>query len=149
MNDHLPATVAKLPPLTGCDVKSMSQRECDDHRASICLEVEIVLKGYWQEKRSFEMEAAVKAWWMDELENWTPDQVRWAMRNWCRDNPNRKPNPGHIIQLLKQAWGKRHAKQIRAALTPPEEPPKERISPERHAEIMAEVGARFPSRRGA
>lgn len=128
-------------------MKSMSPQECEDHRAEICLEVEIVLKGYWQDKRSFEMDAAVKAWWMDELEDWTPDQVRWAMRKWCRDNPDRRPNPGHILAMLRKSWGRKHAEQTRAAIAPQPEPPKQRISPERHAEIMAEIGVHFPSNR--
>jgi len=120
----------------------MPPHECVAHRAAICLEVEIVLKGYWQDKRSFEMDAAVKAWWMDELEDWMPEQVRWAMRKWCRDNPDRRPNPGHILGMLKESWGKRHADQVRAAIASPVEPPKERVSPEAAKAIMAEVGMR-------
>lgn len=144
MTANLPVTTAKLPPLTGCDVKLMLPHECDAHRKAICLEVEIVLKGYWQDKRSFEMDAAVKAWWMDELEDWTAEQVRWAMRKWCRDNPDRRPNPGHILGLLRESWGKRHAHQVRAALAPPVEQPKERISDERRRAILIEAGLRDP-----
>ena len=60
MTANLPVTAAKLPPLTGCDVKSMLPHECDAHRKAICLEVEIVLKGYWQDKRSFEMDPSLE-----------------------------------------------------------------------------------------
>lgn len=143
MTDHLPANVAPLPPLTACDPKSMSPQECADHRERICLEVEIVMKGagYFESDRSAEMSAAVKAYWADELESWTPDQVRWAMRKWARENPGKRPGPGHILALVKEGWGKRHAEAVRAAISKPAEPKRDLPSPERRAEIAAEAAA--------
>ena len=140
MTEQLPVIAAKLPPATACDVKSMSPQECAAHRARICLEVEIVLQCYWAPDRSESMSAAVKALWMDELEGWLPEQVQWAMRKWMREHPDRRPNPGHILAILSESWGKKHADQVRAAIAPPAEPPKQRISDEARARILAERG---------
>lgn len=100
--------------------------------------------GYFESDRSAEMSAAVKAYWADELEDWTPDQVRWAMRKWARENPGKRPGPGHILALLKESWGRKHVEQVKAALAPPVAPPKERVTPEAAAAIMAGFGMRDP-----
>lgn len=52
------------------------------------------------------MKAAILADWMDELEDWTVDQIRAALREWRRTNPSKKPNPGHILILLKAGRGR-------------------------------------------
>lgn len=92
---------APTPRLT----QSLSQQECEDHRAQIAIEVEIVLDGYWQNRPSEQMKAAILADWMDELEDWTIDQIRFALRKWRDTNPSKKPNPGHISMLLKRERG--------------------------------------------
>ena len=82
--------------------------------------------------------------WCDTLQEWHPDSVLAALRKWRNENPSKRPNPGHIVQILKDAWGKRHADQVRAALAAPVEPQKERISDERRRAILAEAGLRDP-----
>ena len=67
-----------------------------------------------------------------------------ALRKWRNENPSKRPNPGHIVQMLKDAWGRKHADQTRAALAPPVEPQKERISDERRRAILAEADLRDP-----
>ena len=65
-------------------------------------------------------------------------------KQWRDENPDKRPNPGHIVRALKDAWGKRHADQVRAALAAPVEPRKERVSDERRRAILIEAGLRDP-----
>ena len=67
------------------------------------------------------MKGAVLADWCDELEDWTVDQVRWGLRNWRNSNPSKKPNPAHIVEILKARRGRE------LAVKPVVEP--ERLSP--------------------
>lgn len=122
----------------------MLPHELTEHRLAIGQAVEVVLHGYWQPSDSEALRAAVLRDWCDTLQDWKPDSVLAALRKWRNENPNKRPNPGHIVQMLKEAWGKKHVEQTRAALAAPVEPPKERISPERHAAILAEMGIRNP-----
>lgn len=78
--------------------------------------VEIVLDGYWRDDLSQAMRTAILADWADELEDWPAESVQDALRQWRRENPSKKPNPGHILRILKQAWGERHADQVRAVV---------------------------------
>jgi len=84
----------------------LSPHEQDAHRARIGLEVEIVLDGYWQSRPSDVVKVGILADWMDELEDWSIDQIRWALRKWRSLNASKKPNPGHISQVLKGERGK-------------------------------------------
>lgn len=119
----------------------MPPSEIARHRAEIAVAVEVVLHGYWRDDMPDAMRAAILADWCDELEEWPPESVRAALRKHRREKPSTKPNPGHILAILKESWGKRHAEQVRAALTPPEPRP-EPVTADRAAQIMAEVGFR-------
>lgn len=92
-------------------MQSLSQRECEDHRARLAIEVEIVLDGYWQNRPGDQMKAAILADWMDELEDWHIDQIRWALRRWRSLNPSKKPNPAHIAAILKCERGRAYVAQ--------------------------------------
>lgn len=146
MTAKLPMIAAKLPPLTNCDVASMTLPELTDHRRHIGAVVEVMMKAgaYFERGEAEVLEIAVLREWMDRLQGWTPDAIRDAFRAWQDKNPNRRPSPVHILDILKAEWGKLHADQVRAALAPPAEPRRQRISPERHAQIMAEMGIRNP-----
>ena len=122
----------------------MQPSEIAHHRAQILASVEVVLHGYWQPDDAQGLRAAVLADWCDELEPWPVESVRAALRRHRKDHPNRRPNPGHILAILSEAWGRRNAEQVRAAIAPPVEAPKDRVSPERHAAILAEMGIRNP-----
>lgn len=119
----------------------MSPEECAAHRARLAFEVEVVLQGYWQADMAPEMKAAVMADWSDELEDWTVEQVRWGLRQWRRENPRRKPNPGYVLAILKEMRGKTEMAKL-AALPRPEPERREPVSAERASAILAEVGFR-------
>lgn len=144
MTAQLPVTAAKLPPTTPCNVASMQPHELTEHRLAIGQAVEVILHGYWQPSESETLRAAVLRDWCDTLEGWKPDSVLAALRKWRNEHPSKRPNPGHILAMLKESWGRRHADQVRAAMAPPVEPPKERVSPEAAKAIMAEMGVRDP-----
>ena len=97
------------------------------------------MSGYWQTDMEPMLRAAVMCDWADELQDWTVEQVRWGLRQWRSENPRRKPNPGDIFGILKAQRGKVEAAKM-AALAPPPEPPRERITAERAAEILAAAG---------
>lgn len=138
---HLPAVLGKLPPPTPCVTSSMSPQECAAHRARIAFEVEVVMEGYWKNNLAPELKAAVMADWSDELEDWTIDQVRWGLRQWRRENPRSKPNPGDVLSILKEQRGKTEMAKL-AALPRPEPERREPVTPERASQILAEVGFR-------
>ena len=144
MTAQLPMTAAQLPPASALDASSMLPHERTEHRRAIAGVVQVILNGYWRPDDSDEMRAAILRDWCDTLENWKPESILAALRQWRDENPDKRPNPGHIVRALKNAWGKRHADQVRAALAPPVEQPKQRVGAQRAAEIMAELGIRNP-----
>lgn len=75
--------------------------------------------------------------WCDALEDWTQEQIVWALRKWRNENPNKKPNAGHILGLMKEARGRKIAAQLPK---PKEKADRERISADRASEIMQEIG---------
>lgn len=105
LNPPLPyssAVPASTPRLTS----SLLPHERDQHRARIAVDVEIVLDGYWQSRPSDLVKAGILADWMDTLEDWHVDQIRFALRKWRDMNPSKKPNPSHILAILKGERGK-------------------------------------------
>lgn len=55
------------------------------------------------------MKGAVLADWADCLEDWTVEQVHWALRKWRDDFPSKRPNPSHISKILKDERGRKLA----------------------------------------
>lgn len=127
-----------IPTPTPRHDRSLSPQELADHRQKIASEVKIILSAYFQPHETQEIQSAQLAWWCDELQEWTREQVVYALRQWNRDEPRRRPTPGDITQLLKQLRGRKEAERM--AREPMPEPPKERISKERAQEILAEAG---------
>lgn len=100
----------------------MPPQELEAHRTAISVLVDVTLDGYWRDEMGEAKRALILADWADELENWPVDSIKAALRQWRRENPSKKPNPGHILQILKKAWGERHVAQVRevvSALRPP------------------------------
>lgn len=136
---NLPAHRVQLPSPTPCVSNSLSPQQLEAHRSRIAFSVEVILQGYWQADLAPEMKAAVMADWCDELEDWTVEQVRWALREWRRDNPRRKPNPGDVLAILKVQRGKVEAAKL-AMLPKPSDLPRQPVSPDAAAEILAAAG---------
>lgn len=118
----------------------MSREECADHRARIAFEVEVILQGYWQVELAPQMKAAVLADWADELEDWELEQVRWALREWRRENPRRKPNAGDVLAILKAERGKAEMARLEVQRRQQPVEAREPISAERAAELCAAFG---------
>lgn len=81
------------------------------------------------------MDAALARDWCDILEGMTQDAIGKACMAYLRDEPRRKPVPGAIYALAR-SFTPAPVVVHRA------EPEREKISAERAAEIMAEVGFR-------
>lgn len=56
--------------------------------------------------------------WISALEQFTPDEIRMACREWVRENPRRRPNFGDIRGLILDARA-----VARSALRQPEPEP--------------------------
>jgi hypothetical protein len=127
----------EIPPATPQIAKSLSPQDLRDHRAGIASEVKVVLSAYFQPHEAEEIRAAQLAWWCDELQDWTREQVVWALRQWNRENPRSRPTPGDIVRICKEARGRK----IAASLPKPE-PVKARkpIDRETAARILAQAG---------
>lgn len=126
-----------LPAPTPQTAKSLSPQERTDHRQKIASEVKVVLSAYFQPHEDERIKAAQLAWWCDELEDWTQEQVVWALRKWNRDNPRIRPTPGDVVAICKDARGRKMAslpKPVNAA------PARERVDKEKAAQILAEAG---------
>jgi hypothetical protein len=127
----------EIPPATPQISKSLSPQQLSEHRAKIAFDVKTVLSAYFQPHEAEEVRAAQLAWWCDELQDWTQEQVLWALRKWNRDNPRLRPTPGDIVAICKKARGQKIAAQL-----PKQEPAPERkpVDPDTAARIMAEAG---------
>ena len=92
---------------------SRSRQEIAAHRGQISALIDTVLDGYWQADLSQMKRNLILSDWCDELEDWPVESVKAALRHWRRVYPDKKPNPGHVLQILKRAWGERHADQVK------------------------------------
>lgn len=126
---------APTPELT----KSLSPQEVVAHRQRIASEVRVVLSAYFQPHEDEAIKAAQLAWWCDELEDWTQEQVVWGLRKWNREQPRKRPTPGDILSVLKSQRGKSEAAKM------PEQKPQEERKPatkEEAADILKAAGVR-------
>lgn len=130
---------AGYPSPTPQIAKSLSPQELQDHRRQIASEVKTVLSAYFQPHEAEEIRAAQLAWWCDDLQDWTREQVVWGLRQWNRENSRARPTPGDILGLLTAMRGKREAAKLNALPKPAEE---ERmpVTKERAQQIMEAAG---------
>jgi len=134
----LATPASSLPSPTPRWTQSLSPQAIQDHRATIAFEVELILAGYWQTYPPPQIKAGIIADWCDALQDWTLEQCVWALRRWRNANPDRRPNPGHILASMVDA----RARKIYASIPKPEqppEPPRIRVTAERVAAICAEI----------
>lgn len=140
----LPAPIlGVMPRLTPLSAASMQRHELEMHRRAIALFVDVELSAYYVRDLSEEHRGLALGRWCDELQDWPLPAIRAAFAKHVRANPDRTPNYGHILALLKQAWGEKHAPVVRAVMARPVQ----RVdlpSEERRREIVAEMAARFP-----
>lgn len=131
------STRREIPPATPQISKSLLPQELEGHRAKIAFDVKTVLSAYFQPHEADEIKAAQLAWWCDELEDWKPQTVLWALRKWNRDNPRIRPTPGDIVDICKREYGRKIAAQL-----PKQEPEPERkpVDKETAAAIIAAAG---------
>lgn len=114
--------------------QSLSPQQCAEHRAWIGVRVEALLIDYWREKPSDLVKAEILADWMDALQNFTPDEIRRACRDYLSGSDcQRKPKPGDIRALVIKA------RQAVVARFPkrPEPEPEHQPDPARRAEMAA------------
>lgn len=138
---NLPSTISSIPAPTPQIAKSLSQHELQEHRAKIAFEVRVMLHAYYEPNESDEVKSGMLAWFCDELQDWTLEQVVWSLRHWNRENPRRRPTPGDVLSILKLQRGKAEAAKM-ASLPRPAPEPREPVTPERATEILAQVGFR-------
>ena len=127
-----------IPAPTPQIAASLSQQDLREHRTNLASEVRVVLSAYFQPHEAEDINAAQLAWWCDELQDWTREQVVWGLSDWNRNNPRLRPTPGDIVAILKRERGKKYAKSATPAPAPERKP----IDASRAAEIMAEAGFR-------
>ncbi len=126
----------------------MQPQELEGHRAEICSDVEMILDGYWKERPDSEMKARILADWADTLEDWEQGQVLWALRKWRNEFPDKKPNPGHILIVLKDQRGKAAVKRAKPAPPKQEAPSAVSADDKAHrAAVSAEMMGMFKSDR--
>ena len=130
-------TTATIPAPTPMHASSLSPQELAEHRQAIASEVKVILSAYFQPHEAEEIRAAQLAWWCDELQDWTREQVVWALRKWNRDHPRHRPTPGDILRICKETRGRKIASQLPRTEPQPERKP---VDAETAAKIMAEVG---------
>lgn len=73
------------------------------------------------------------------MQDWTQEQVVWALRQWNRDNPDKRPTPGHILGIMTAMRGKREAAKLNA-LPKPAEDERMPVTKERAQQIMEAAG---------
>jgi len=99
----------------------------------------VILSGYWNATPQAQIKAGILADWCDTLQDWTREQIVWALRKWRNECPDKRPNPGHILAIMKEARGRKHAAQLPKQKP---EPQREKITPEKAEEILAAAGFR-------
>ena len=111
-----------LPPTIRLYAQSLSQPEVFKHRAWIGVRVEALLDNYWQSRPSDAVKAEMMADWMEALQNFAPDEIRAACREYLTGSEaSRKPKPGDIVALLHKARAVELAR-FRASQPKPQEP---------------------------
>ena len=108
-----------------------------------------LLGHYWREDDPVELTGAIARDWAEILQGLPADVIQGAVMRYLRDEPRRKPTPGAIYAIALDMVPRPVI--VRRQEVQTYTPPKERVSADRAAEIMAEAGYRsyapkkFPS----
>lgn len=109
----------------------------------VAVELEVMAKKMdrfgWDKDRGSAVHDRLLMDWMDGLQDYLLAEVQAACREWVKRQPRKMPNEGDIENIIKEF--RRDQWLARKATMPPEpEKPKERVSAERAAEILAQAG---------
>lgn len=115
-----------------------SLQERVSRREWILGRIATLLSHYWREDDPSELTEAIARDWADILEGLPPEAISAACLAYLRSEPRRKPSPGAIYALARDAMPRPVI--VRNTTPEPERPP--RCSPEAAAEIMARAGYR-------
>jgi len=114
----------------------------------IGVRAEAILSQFWRDEATSDAVRALEIeGWMDVLELTTHAEIRAAWAEYQRSGPRGRsgalyrPDPGAIHRIIIKSRQRERMKQQRQAPEPTDKP-KERVTPERAAEIRAEAG--FP-----
>lgn len=116
---------------------TLSLQERQSRREWVLGRIATLLSHYWRDDDPSELTEAIARDWADILEGLPQDAIGRACMAYLRNEPRRKPSPGAIYALAREFI----PKPVVVARSEPEAP-RERLSAERAAEIMAEVGFR-------
>lgn len=115
--------------------------ERQSRREWILGRIATLLGHYWREDDPSELNEAMGRDWADILEGMPQEAISKACMAYLRNEPRRKPSPGAIYALAREMMPRP------AVVEQKNDSKRERMTAERAAEIMAEVGFR-PQRFG-
>lgn len=116
-----------------------SLAERSQHREWIGGRAFTLLSHYWRDDDSEELTAAMGADWADVLEGLPQEAIRKACIQYQREEPRRKPTPGAIYALAREAM----PRPTVVASQPMPEPERNEPTPEereRVAKYVADAG---------
>ncbi len=116
-----------------------SLRDQPDHRQWIAGRIYTLLSHYWREDDPDALTTAIASDWVEVLAGMPQRAIQAACLQYLRDEPRRKPTPGAILALARDATPS-PPRLVVAYQAPPPKP--ERVSGERANEIMNEIGFR-------
>lgn len=123
--------------------KSLTPQELDDHRADLCLVMEVMVRKYdkfgW-DRMADGMRKLIRLDWLDALQDYPLDEVRTACRIHTQEAPNKVPNEGHIKAIINRERAKVIAAQPRPTeviRVPAKPTPEEKA---RVTQMMADAG---------
>lgn len=133
--------MANLPEVKHGLGPSLQERQ--SRREWVLGRIATLLSHYWRDDDPSELTEAIARDWADILEGLPQDAISKACTSYLRSEPRRKPTPGAIYALARDFV----PRPVIVARSTEPDMPRERMSAERAAEIMAEVGFR-PKRMG-
>jgi hypothetical protein len=107
----------------------------------VAVELEVLAKKMdrfgWERDRNSPAHDRILLDWMDALQDYPLDEIRSACRVAVIAKPGTMPNEGHILSEISKA----RAMVLRLAVPKPQEvPDRQRVTPERAAEILNAAG---------
>lgn len=124
-------------------LSSQEQQARVDHRVWIAGRVVTLLSHYWRDDDDDSLTAAIASDWADVLEGIPQEYIRKACLRYAREEPRRKPTPGAIYQMAREAMPR--PKLVHRQPVP--EPVRERVDAAT-AQAIVEAAGYAPKRFG-